>query len=184
MSTADHRGFHSPVGVADVITAAIVGLGTGVTYPLASLVPSGSVALGSLVVFGIPAAAGLVIGFLYRGTLAWIGFAAGLVLSTGVFVLASSGIHLDDPHDRGWFAFVALLAMTLVPGTVAFALGSWAGTRREGGSAGHADRTALCVHCGEPLWVNWREGDGYRCRRCKGHTPAAALDAQGATREP
>ena len=32
-----------------------------------------------------------------------------------------------------------------------------------------------CAACGAELWVQWREGNGYRCRRCGGFTPNAAL---------
>ena len=36
-------------------------------------------------------------------------------------------------------------------------------------------RAYHCAPCGAELWAQWREGNGYRCRRCGGFTPNAAL---------
>ena len=33
----------------------------------------------------------------------------------------------------------------------------------------------VCTTCGSDLFAQWREGDGYRCRKCGGYTPMSAM---------
>ena len=172
MTTSEPLGFRAPLHTHRTAAGVVAGfvLGAGAAFLvclLQLLLPTTEpwpLWVSLLILAGVPAAAGFAVGFAVRGVSAWVGFAVGLALGTGVWSAVNSAMQAGNGnvYAQGEFAKIAylfLVTMGLVPGTIAFALGSWL-KRRAG--AGTTPPSLVCGNCTaaiSPHWPGW-------CRAC------------------